>query len=199
MKLKKRFLALVLAMIMVMCMNVTAFADTVTTPLINVTVAGSRSGVTTSWSISATPGASVKSVISADKMHESDWKQVQDYYDSSISHYALESYGGYASAKFDKNNAMDVANLIAKSEYDADDIADITWYSGAYQGYGLVSYNAVTGKYTYVYAGYDWTYSSNENSQIWDYMCCYNVSSGEIVDLVYDFTVSVWTSDYPLF
>ncbi len=46
---------------------------------------------------------------------------------------------------------------------------------------------------------YDWTYSSNQQSEIWDYMCCYYLQESEIVELVYGFNVSVWTSSYPLF
>lgn len=44
----------------------------------------------------------------------------------------------------------------------------------------------------------DTTYSSNKSTQIWDYMCCYNVKADEVVELVYDFTVSEWTTTTPL-
>lgn len=35
-------------------------------------------------------------------------------------------------------------------------------------------------------------------AEIWDYMCCYNVQANEIINLTYDFTVSVWTTTTPL-
>lgn len=197
MKMAKRILSLVLVLAMVACLGVTAFADTPATPYINVTVKNSRSGATDSWTVAATTGASVKSALDTDTVHARDWKPVADYYNPSIIHYALNGYGAYASTKFDKNYAQDVKNLKDAGYTDAA-IKKITWYTGAYQGYGLVSYDETTGEYTYIYAGYDWTYSSNLSPQIWDYMCCYNVQATEVVQLVYEFTVSRWTTTTPL-
>ena len=127
-------------------------------------------------------------------VHARDWKPVADYYNPSTIRYALNGYGAYASTKFDKNYAQDVKNLTDKKY----DVSKITWYTGAYQGYGLIDYDETTGEYTYIYAGYDWTYSSNLSPQIWDYMCCYNVQATEVVQLVYEFTVSEWTTTTPL-
>ena len=194
MKMAKRILSLVLVLAMVACLGVTAFADTPATPYINVTVKNSRSGATDSWTVAATTGASVKSALDTDVAHARDWKEVADYYNPSTIHYALNGYGSYASTKFDKNNAQDVKNLTDKKY----DVSKITWYTGAYQGYGLIDYDETTGEYTYIYAGYDWTYSSNLSPQIWDYMCCYNVQATEVVQLVYEFTVSEWTTTTPL-
>lgn len=194
MKMAKRILSLVLVLVMFASLSVTAFADTPATPYINVTVKNSRSGATASWTVAATTGASVKSALDADTAHAIDWDTVQDYYDPSKPHSALVSYGGFATTKFNKSNAQDVKYLEDK-DYD---VNSITWYTGDYQGYGLVDYNATTGKYTYIYAGYDWTYSSNLSPQIWTYMCCYNVQATEVVQLVYEFTVSEWTTTTPL-
>lgn len=194
MKMAKRILSLVLVLAMVACLGVTAFADTPATPYINVTVKNSRSGATDSWTVAATTGASVKSALDADTAHAIGWNTVQDYYDATKTHSALVSYGGYATTKFDKNNAQDVKNLTDKKY----DVSKITWYTGAYQGYGLIDYDETTGEYTYIYAGYDWTYSSNLSPQIWTYMCCYNVQATEVVQLVYEFTVSEWTTTTPL-
>lgn len=194
MKMAKRILSLVLVLVMFASLSVTAFADTPATPYINVTVKNSRSGATPSWTVAATTGASVKSALDADTAHAITWDTVQDYYVAGKTHSALTSYGGYASTKFDSTVAKDRANL-AKKGYS---YSTITWYTGALQGYGLISKNETTGEYTYIYAGYDWTYSSNKSTQIWDYMCCYNVQADEVVQLVYDFTVSVWTTTTPL-
>lgn len=194
MKMAKRILSLVLVLVMFASLSVTAFADTPATPYINVTVKNSRSGATDSWTVAATTGKSVMSALETDTAHARKWDTVQDYYEAGKTHSALTSYGGYATTKFDPNNEQDVKNLEAK-KYDAD---NITWYSGNYQGYGLIDYNATTGKYTYIYAGYDWTYSSNLSPQIWTYMCCYNVQATEVVQLVYEFTVSEWTTTTPL-
>ena len=195
MKMAKRILSLVLVLVMFASLSVTAFADTPATPYINVTVKNSRSGATGAWTVAAETGKSVQYAIKEkDTAHHSDWNPVSDYYDPTVTHYALVSYGGFATTKFNKSNAQDVKYLEDK-DYDVD---SITWYTGDYQGYGLVDYNATTGKYTYIYAGYDWTYSSNLSPQIWTYMCCYNVQADEVVELVYDFTVSVWTTTTPL-
>ena len=192
MKMAKRILSLVLVLVMFASLSVTAFADTPATPYINVTVKNSRSGATTSWTVAATTGASVKSALDADTAHAIDWNIVQDYYDATKTHSALASYGGFATTKFDSTVARDRANL-AKKGYN---YSTITWYTGALQGYGLIKQDG--SNYTYIYAGYDWTYSSNKSTQIWDYMCCYNVQADEVVELVYDFTVSVWTTTTPL-
>ena len=192
MKMAKRILSLVLVLVMFASLSVTAFADTPATPYINVTVKNSRSGATPSWTVAATTGASVKSALDADTAHAIDWNTVQDYYDATKTHSALASYGGFATTKFDSTVARDRANL-AKKGYN---YSTITWYTGALQGYGLIKQEG--SNYTYIYAGYDWTYSSNKSAQIWDYMCCYNVQADEVVELVYDFTVSVWTTTTPL-
>ena len=200
MKTTKRVLSMVLALMMFFSLSVTAFADTVVkAPDIKVNVATSRVGAGTSWTVEANVGQNVCAAIKADTKHVSKWDdKVKDYYNPSKLHSALLSYGGFATTKFDKNIAADVANLVSHSNYNESQIAAMTWYTGNYQGYGLVGYDEDTGEYSYIYAGYDWTYSSDKNPQIWDYMCCYNIKDGEAVTLVYDFTVSEWTTDTPL-
>lgn len=192
MKMAKRILSLVLVLATLACLSVTAFADTPATPYIQVTVASSRSGATDSWTVAATTGESVKSALDTDTVHARDWKEVADYYNPSTIRYALNGYGDYASTKFDSTVVADRTNL-AKKGYN---YKNITWYTGDLQGYGLIKQDG--SNYTYIYAGYDWTYSSNKSAQIWDYMCCYNVQADEVVQLVYDFTVSVWTTTTPL-
>ena len=192
MKTTKRVLSMVLALMMVLSLSVTAFADTPATPYINVTVKTSRSGATDSWTVAATTGASVKSALDTDAVHARDWKQVADYYNPSTIHYALNGYGAYASTKFDPEYEADQDNLLEHGY----DYSEITWYDGTLQGYGLIRQDG--SNYTYIYAGYDWTYNSNLSAEIWDYMCCYNVQANEIINLTYDFTVSVWTTTTPL-
>lgn len=200
MKMAKRILSLVLVLVMFASLSVTAFADTPAKPYINVTVKNSRSGATPSWTVAATTGASVKSALDADTAHAISWNTVQDYYDPSKIHSALASYAGFGSTGFDKDYAGDVANLKAAGKgYDDDAIEAIDWCSGIYQGYGLVEHDEAAGTYTYVYAGYDWTYTNADGGEIWDYMCCYNVSADEVIYLTYGFTVTdPWVRTAPL-
>lgn len=194
MKTAKRLLSLVLVLAMVACLGVTAFADTPATPYINVTVKNSRSGATTSWTVAATTSESVKEALDKAEAATVKWNPVSDYYKPEITHYALTSLRGFASTKFDSTNPVDQANLLAKGY----DFSKYTWYTGNYKGYGLVSHDETTGKYTYIYAGYDWTYNSNKSAEIWDYMCCYKPQADEIIYLTYDLTVSIWTTTTPL-
>lgn len=201
MKTTKRVLSMVLALMMFFSLSVTAFADTVVkAPDMTVKVVTSPNGTKTDWKVGAYVGETVEAALNRKETLNVTifWKEVNDYYVPTKTHNALVSMRGYQSTGFDPNNATDVANLISHSTFTAEDIEDITWYTGSLQGYGLVSHNTTTGVYSYVYAGYDWTYSSNLHSQIYDYMCCYNVQENEAVTLTYDFTVSQWTTTTPI-
>ena len=201
MKTTRRLFSMVLALMMVLSLSVTAFADTaVKAPDMTVKVVTSPNGTKTDWTVDAYVGETVEAALNRKETLNVTifWKVVNDYYVPTKTHNALVSMRGYQSTGFDPNNATDVANLISHSTFEAEDIEDITWYTGSLQGYGLVSHNTTTGVYSYVYAGYDWTYSSNLHSQIYDYMCCYNVQENEAVTLTYDFTVSQWTTTTPI-
>ena len=186
MKTTRRIFSMVLALMMVLSLSVTAFADTaVKAPDMTVKVVTSPNGTKTDWTVDAYVGETVEAALNRKETLNVTifWKVVNDYYVPTKTHNALVSMRGYQSTGFDPNNATDVANLISHSTFEAEDIEDITWYTGSLQGYGLVSHNTTTGVYSYVYAGYDWTYSSNLHSQIYDYMCCYNVQENEAVTL----------------
>ena len=203
MKTTRRIFSMVLALMMILSLSVTAFADTVVkAPDMTVKVVTSPNGTKTNWTIPANVGETVEAALNRKETLNVTifWKVVNDYYVPTKTHNALVSMRGFESTGFDPDNATDVANLMSytNNKYSASQIADMTWYTGNYQGYGLIGYDEDTGEYSYIYAGYDWTYSSNTNPQIWDYMCCYTIKDGEAVTLTYDFTVSEWTTTTPL-
>ncbi len=187
MKHVKKVVALVLALVMALSFNVMVYASG-SAPYVNVTIQP-RDGSSSTFTLTASVGETMKQVL--DRRGTATWTEVPDYYDSEMTHYALVSFEGYASTPIDITSTVDQGKLQAKGY----NYADITWYDSL-PGYGLISYDGTN--YTYIYAGYDWTYSSNLNSSIWDYMCCYTLSSDEIVELNYGFNVSVWTSSYSL-
>lgn len=186
MKMAKRILSLVLVLAMVACLGVTAFADSAT-PVVNVAVNGVQK-----YSYNGTVGASVYSVVEGSGLAK--WKTVTDYYDPDVTHQALVSFAGLAPATFNAKSATDCENLKKATNYEA---TDITWYDSL-PGYGLISYDSATGIYTFIYAGYDWTYTSTLQKNIYDYMCCYTLKANEVVTVNYGFNASIWTSEYPL-
>ena len=187
MKTTRRILSLLLVLAMIACLSVTAFAEGVT-PRVEVTIQP-NDGTTSTFTIQASAGQTLYDAVRASG--GAKWKTVADYYDSSKTHKVLTSYKGYASTPINTSNAVDQAKLSAKGY----DYSKITWYSSR-PGYGMISYDGTT--YTFIYAGYDWTYSSNIHPTIYDYMCCYSIAANEVVHLNYEFNVSVWTSTTPL-
>lgn len=187
MKFVKRIVSVMLVLMLALSINVTVFADEAT-PRVDITIQPSD-GSYSHYSVSANVGQSMYSIV--DSIGNANWTEVPDWENPEVIHEALVSLDGKASTPINGASEIDRNKLLAKGyNYNS-----ITWYESL-PGYGLISNN--DSGYTYIYAGYDWTYSSNINPYIWDYMCCYNVSAGEVVQLTYDFTVSVWTSDYPI-
>lgn len=205
MKTTSRILSMVLALVMVFSLSVTAFATGVT-PRVDVTVKSSTGATVKSFSITdnVTVGKSVYSVVNGYKAQgAAKWNTVTDYYDPNITHKALETYAGYTTRVLNTSDAADLARVrteVKKQGYTDADVDGIVWLSGNYAGYGLLkeTTSGTTTTYTYVYAGYAWTYSSSIQGEIWDYMCCYNLKANEVISLVYDFNVSVFPRTTPL-
>lgn len=197
MKTTRRVLSLVLALMMFLSLSVTAFA-TEATPRVEGTIYN-EDGTVTTFELAANVGQSMYDVIGETN---AEWETVDDWNDPEVTHEAMISYRGKSSTPFDSSKAVDKTRLEAAIEDPVNqitttiDLDKVTWYTGTRQGYGLVS--EVNGVYTYIYGGYDWTYSSNYNTRIYDYMCCYNLSAGEVVQLVYGMTVAVWTTTTPI-
>lgn len=187
MKTTRRILSMVLALMMILSLSVTAFATE--TPYIEVKI----EGVSEVKTYSATAGDTLYNAV--DDTGLADWETVKDYYTPTKTHEAMISFNGKGSEGI-QNNDTDKAKLLEKG-YNYD---NITWLGDSHPGYGLISSvtNGETTTYTYIYAGYDWTYTSNIKGQIWDYMCCYTVSANEIITMTYAFNVSVWETTYPI-
>jgi hypothetical protein len=183
MKHVKKVAALVLALVMALSLNLTVYASGAA-PYVVVTIQPSD-GSSSTFTMTASAGETMQQVVN--RHGTASWREVADYYDSELTHDALISFEGKSSTPIDITNAVDQGKLQAKGY----NYANITWYDSL-PGYGLISYDGTN--YTYIYAGYDWTYSSNLNAEIWSYMCCYTLSADEVVQLNYGFNVSVWTS-----
>lgn len=197
MKNMRKVLSMVLALVMILSLSVTASA-TGTTPRVDVAIKNSSGSVTKSFSISANAGDSLYAVV--DGYGGADWETVSDYYDPSQTHEALTEFEGKSSTPLDTTEgSADLAAVktaLSAQGYSDEVINAIAWRTGTNAGYGLISSttDGTTTTYTYVYAGYDWTYSSDLNGDIWTYMCCYNLSAGEVVSLTYGFNISVFNS-----
>ncbi len=198
MKNMRKVLSLVLALVMILSLSVTASA-TETTPRVDVAIKTSSGAVTESFSIPANAGDSLYAVVD-DYDGTADWETVSDYYNPSQTHEALTEFEGKSSTPLDTTEgSADLAAVktaLSAQGYSDEVINAIAWRTGTNAGYGLISSttSGTTTTYTYVYAGYDWTYSSDLNGEIWTYMCCYNLSAGEVVSLTYGFNVSVFNS-----
>lgn len=194
MKTTRRILSMVLALMMILSLSVTAFATS--TPRVEVTMNTSDGQVKT-FTLDASAGDTMYDVV--DDRGTAKWTTVTDYYDSTKTHQALISFEGKGTEPINTASTSAMAKLrseLKKLGYNDETINNISWLTGDYAAYGLISNNGAS--YTYVYAAYDWTYNSNLKSEIWDYMCCYELSENEIVYLTYDLAVSVFTSQYPI-
>lgn len=188
MKTTRRILSMVLALMMILSLSVTAFA-TEEVPYIEVKIEGDS----TVYTYQAYEGESLYKAVEDTGLAK--WDKVKDYYDPNTIHYALTSFMGKGSAGI-QNNETDRAKLQEKGyNYDS-----ITWLGDSHPGYGLISSvaNGDVTTYTYIYAGYDWTYTSSVNGQIWNYMCCYYVDAEDVITMNYSFNVSVWSTTTPI-
>lgn len=195
MKTTSRILSMVLALVMVFSLSVTAFADSAPTVIVK---DGSKIIATITDLAAGDSVADALTDYAKDNNIEYHWDTVKDYYDPSLTHQALTSFDNKATRGINKDSTEDMAKAVAgleKLHYTAEEIAKVDWLTGANAGYGLIKTGVNTeGKtvYTYAYAGYAWTYTDANNSEIWDYMCHYFLKDGEVITVSYDFNLTVF-------
>lgn len=195
MKTTSRILSMVLALVMAFSLSVTAFADSAPTVVVKV---GSETIATITDLAAGDSVADALTDYAKDNNIECHWDTVKDYYDPSLTHQALTSFDNKATRGINKDSTEDMAKAVAgleKLHYTAEEIAKVDWLTGANAGYGLIKTGVNTeGKtvYTYAYAGYAWTYTDANNSEIWDYMCHYFLKDGEVITVRYDFNLTVF-------
>lgn len=190
MKTTRRFLSMVLALMMILSLSVTAFATEATTPKVVITIDAPDGTPVAPITISGHVGDSVESVVKSKSTLASEWNEVSDYYQPSVKHDALVSLNGYRAVAASASREKDIAALEA-AHYD---VSKLQWISGR-PGYAQLEYNEETGEYHYLYAGYDWTYSSDKTGDIWTYMCCYNLRADETVSLTYKLQITDWWTE----
>lgn len=200
MKTTRRILSMVLALMMILSLSVTAFA-TGADPIVNVNIKSCDGEVVASHTLKGAVDDTLMSVV--DGSGTAQWKEVQDYYEPTETRYALTSLYEKGSQAVDTDNAAEMAivraALLAEG-YTDEQIDKIGWLTGENAAYGLIgtSTSGDETTYTYVYAGYDWSYSSNQTGDIWDYMCCYLLSENETVTLTYSFSAFSFPRTTPI-
>lgn len=195
MKKIRRLLSIVLAMVMVLSMNVAAFAEESTLPKIVVTI--DTEDVQFTQTYTAAAGITLEAAVRNYVDLEQSWSTVDDWEIEGVTHQVLDSLRGMSTTAAPSNNAT--KNLITSAGYDFQE-----WVSG-YTGYArLVSTASDPYPYHYLYAGYGWTYTSNlhmtgdEYDYISSYMCCYTLSENETIYLTYKLSLSPWYTATPL-
>lgn len=192
MKTTRRILSMVLALMMVLSLSVTAFADTTTgTATISVYNQGTKIK-----DLTVNAGTLVRDALNAavadarvTELTAISWTEVSGYPNTHTPHYALDTINriaAYAGTTEDLDGYEDFADVTE------DDAVE------GYDGYYLVDQN---NGYHYVYVGYSWVYysqSGDTKTDIWVYMCDYAVSEGENVVVSFEKTVTDWTQDNPI-
>lgn len=193
-KTSKKILAMVLALMMVLSLGATAFAAeepediTVTLSVVNNDEEGAPF---TSTQITLPDQSTIFTLLTdynKDASGNPLWTVTGSTYGDSW-YLDSMSYGGadYATEPSDE----------VPADYD---IAEDAWY----EGYGLLSVNKNddgTASYTYVYAGYAWTYDVKGNPNHQDVntttMNQFHLSAGDEVVLTYKLQITQWTQDKP--
>lgn len=179
----KRTLAIVMAVAMLFALSATAFAAG-TASLQIVLPSGAQTAV--NYPIPDDGATVYDAVVDKYAAYSLTWETVTDWYDPDITWEALT--GMTISGVTYATRAM------TSSERTAYNVQNATWSTNPdYSGYGLVSVN--DGVYTYIYAGFDWTYKVN-GQNVYDYMEAVELSDNDSIVLTYSAQITTWTQNY---
>ena len=199
MKTMKKFSALLMALMMVFAVSANALAaeadeGSASTATVQIIVEGSVKR-TLNVTVSDEAPVTLKDALDAkkDDLKLGDWKPVADWEDPTITHYALVTMLDCESRGADLSELEDTEY---EEIYDLDGATPVSGYAGYYL------LNDTTTGYHYLYAGYDWTYyilnADDSKTDVYTYMCCFNLTAGQTVVVNYYLAVTDWMQNTPL-
>jgi hypothetical protein len=145
-KTMKRTISLVMAIAMLFTLSATAFAAGTTSLQI---VLPSGALTAENYTIPNDGATVYDAVVEKYAAYDPSWSIIQDWYDPDIVWEVLIS--------MTINGVTYASRAMTASERTAFNVPTATWSNNPnYAGYGLISVN--NGVYTYIYAGFDWTY-----------------------------------------
>lgn len=186
MKKFKQATSLILALVMVLCLSISAFATNNSTASIVVTVLGEEQFT---LPVTVAVGMTVKDALDQnEETLETVWKVVPNTNPniSATTAYAAETICGFGT---DPQGAA--SGITAQ------------FWSTKYPGYGIESMTVTSDKtvYHYIYAGYDWVYTVNGNTPVDStngyelYMDQCYITAGDTIELNYDLQITRWDSE----
>lgn len=185
-KTMKRTLAIVMAVAMLFALSATAFAAG--TASLQIVYLGTNLQVV-GYNI-PNDGATVYDAVTATyASYNPGWETVPDYYVPDLEWEALIS--------MTINNQTYSTRAMTAAERTTYSVPTATWSNNPnYEGYGLVSVD--NDGYTYIYAGFDWTYTVNGTPIYNHYMEDFELSNGDVVVLTYAAQIVTWPQEDPI-
>lgn len=191
MKTTRRIFSMVLALMMVLSLSVTVFADT-TTGKATVVI---KNGDETVATLSPDAGQSVYEALQSNADLTCDWSSFTDYYGNPAKALTGLTYSEKGVVKAElESGAADGASSGVTAQW-----------STKRPGYGFEGFayddNDEIAGYNYVYVGNDFVYTVKNGSTSVDvsdkYMNQYTMQAGDVVTIYYKLVVSRWTATTP--
>lgn len=181
----KRTLAIVMAVAMLCALSVSVFAAG-SASLQIVLPSGALTAV--NYSIPDDGATVYDAVVDKYAAYNLTWETVPDWYDPEVTWEALTG--------MTINGITYETRAMTASERTTYNVPTATWSNNPnYAGYGLISVD--NGVYTYIYAGFDWTYKVN-NQNMYSYMEDVDINSNDNVVLTYSAQITTWPQNYAI-